>query len=167
MRKCKCKICGQQLTTDNAYKVTNKGKNSYYCTEEEYNQQQEEIEQRKKCMSIIQELTHSYAPCYLKEFKEVRNYYNWRVIIESLKECNKSITWFLSNNQDSSDFAKARYIKTCVLNVANKCKMRVEKEDRLKAKLFETKVESIDIDIMNVAESVQAKREVNDISEFL
>lgn len=165
MRRCKCKICGHELTTDKAFKVTTNNKNFYYCTEEEYNKQQDELEQRKNCMYYIQELTHSYAPCYLKEFNEVRNFYDWRVIIESLKECNKTITWFLNNNQEASDFSKARYIKTCVLNVVAKVKRRLQKEDEFKANLFKED-KGVDVDIMNI-DVEPVRREVNDISDFL
>ncbi len=48
-RKCKCKICGKQLTTDIAFnfpKIDKNGKkkNQYYCSEEEYRTHEKEIE---------------------------------------------------------------------------------------------------------------------------
>jgi YHS domain-containing protein len=45
MARCKCKICGTQLNTTEAYKITDKnGKNRYYCSATEY----EAEEARKK-----------------------------------------------------------------------------------------------------------------------
>ena len=40
-RRCKCRICGKELNTDNAYRVqiispSGKRNNSYYCNEGEY-----------------------------------------------------------------------------------------------------------------------------------
>jgi YHS domain-containing protein len=45
MAKAKCKICGTELDTKTAYKVTDKnGKNKYFCNEAEF----EAEEKRKK-----------------------------------------------------------------------------------------------------------------------
>ena len=45
MARCKCKICGTQLNTTEAYKITDKnGKNRYYCSASEF----EADEARKK-----------------------------------------------------------------------------------------------------------------------
>ena len=158
------------MTTDVAFKVQDGKKNYYYCTKEEYENEQESIIWRKKCMDVLREYTHSYAPCYLKEFKEVNKYYEWRVIIKALKECDRTIKWFLDNNKETTDFLKARYIKTCVLNVANKCKLEIEREDKLKESLFKSNEnDSIDINIMNDTSDTNNKkhRTVSDISEFL
>lgn len=48
-RKCKCRICGKQLTTDIAFnfpKIDKNGKkkNQYYCSEEEYREHEKNIE---------------------------------------------------------------------------------------------------------------------------
>lgn len=52
-RKCKCKICKTQLTTDIAYCITltttKTPKNVYYCSEQEYRQEQSDIHFWKQC----------------------------------------------------------------------------------------------------------------------
>lgn len=169
-RKCKCRICKREMTIDVAFKVQDGKKNYYYCTREEYESEQKNIVWRKKCMDMLQRYTNSYAPCYLKEFKEINEMYEWRVIIRSIKECEKTIKWFLENNKTTTDFLKARYIKACVMNVANKCKLEIEKEDKIKESLFKPdENDIIEINIMNDTNDTNDKKRriVSDISEFL
>ena len=57
-RRCKCRICGKELNTDNAYRVqiispSGKRNNSYYCNEEEYLNDKKEKEFYKKCQLEI------------------------------------------------------------------------------------------------------------------
>ena len=78
MAKAKCKICGTELDTKTAYKVTDKnGKNKYYCSQSEF----ETEEERKKKVAEDKDRVY-YLICDIMGEKEIINtilYKEWQV----------------------------------------------------------------------------------------
>ncbi len=80
-RKCKCKICNKELTTDKAYKITrinnktNKKTNMYYCSKEEYNNYIKDKEDKMDCIDYIVDLLKLdfNLPVLKKELKEIED----------------------------------------------------------------------------------------------
>lgn len=169
-RKCKCQICKTDLMTDIAYKITDeKGKSKYYCNEQEYTQMIKDKDDKNRCINILCEILHiPYAPPVLiKEIDKIRKHYQYEVIYRTIKESEKTIQWFISNNEDASEYAKARYIATVVSNNINKVKKKYDIELKAIQELFNKKEkQTIDIDIMNNI-STSSNKNISDISDFL
>lgn len=169
-RKCKCQICKIELTTDVAYKITDeKGKSKYYCNEDEYTKMIKEKEDKNKCMDILGEILHipCVPPILIKEVDKIRKYYEYEVIYRTIRESENTIKWFISNNDDANEYAKARYIATVISNNINKVKKKYDIELKTMQELFK-KVDTqvIDIDIMNNT-SISNNKNISDISDFL
>lgn len=168
-RKCICQICRKTLTTDIAYKVNVKGRNLYYCSEDEYTNKQKNIKLKNECLETISKIINVpiISPAMLKEINKIAEHYEYLVIKKCFIENEKTIQWFLSNNEDSTEYGKARYIATIILNNINKT-LKKHKEEIKQMELLFTKAENdIDIDLIDSIEIKKTKKEINDISNFL
>ena len=93
-RKCKCKICKKKITTDKAFMVLDaKNKKHYYCTQEEYEEELEEINSKNKCYETISTIMNIpfVTPMMKKELKKIRKYYIYQVIERTFKDNYNSI----------------------------------------------------------------------------
>lgn len=169
-RKCKCKNCRTSLTTDIAYKVKEGDKNVYYCSKEEYDTVIKEKEDKNRCITLLCDVMRiPFAPPILiKEVNNLKQYYEYEVIIRAIKENGKTLNWFISNNADSSDYAKTRYIITVISNNINAIKKKYDKEQKEIERLFSKNdsVSDIQVDIINNINKNNNSR-VTDISDFL
>lgn len=170
-RRCKCSICKKDLTTDKAYKITNnKGKTTYYCTKEEYEQLIKEKQDKEHCLEMVaQYMRLKFAtPIIIKEINKLHEYYEYIVIEKCFKENEKAINWFLDNNEDSSEFGKVRYCFTIIQNNINKTYQKHKKELEQIQGLFKIKQNEIDVNIINdISNNKPIRKDVNDISMFL
>ena len=171
-RKCKCKICKKELTTDKAFMVLDtKNKKHYYCTQEEYEEELEEINSKNKCYETISTIMNIpfVTPMMKKELKKIRKYYIYPVIERTFKDNSDSIQWFLNNKASDNEYGNMRYIISIILNNIQKTAKIYKKEQEEMKKLFESDKNTEDsISIMNDLDNKkQIDRNVSDISEFL
>ena len=171
-RKVKCKICKKQLTSDSAYKVTDeKGKNSYYCNEEEYSNMVKEKEDKNECLTMLSEIfnTEYCPPMVVKELNNIAKHYDYKTIIDTFNddEVKNTVGWFLDNN--GFNFGTVRYVFTIISNnIPRVYKQRQEELEKIK-KMLEGNKNDIDIDIMNDIidnKTVEISND-NDISQWL
>ena len=91
-RKVKCKICSQQIDTDNAYCITkineNTGKktNSYYCSEEEYLEDKEKKELWKKVLVAVDDILGytCISKTKVNMIKEIEEHYSRKQLYNCL-----------------------------------------------------------------------------------
>lgn len=168
-RKCICQICRKPLTTDIAYKVSVKGRNLYYCSEEEYVNKQKNIRLKNECLETISKIINVpiLTPAMLKEINKIAEYYEYIVIKKCFIENEKSIQWFLNNNENSTEYGKARYISTIILNNINKTLKKHKDEIKQMELLFAKNENDIDINLIDSIEIKKRDKEINDISDFL
>ena len=168
-RLCKCTHCKQQLSTDEAFKVVVKGRNKYYCSEEEYNQIQQEQKDKIKCLETIMTMLNVpfIQPVLLKEVNSLRDFYSYIVIERAFKDNEQSILWFLENKDTGSEFGKMKYIPPPPPPPPPPTFRKYTQEQKDLQKIF-NKVESqeIDMDIMNTTIEIQ-NNDISDISQFL
>lgn len=166
-RRVKCKICGQVSNSDIAYRVTTKGKNTYYCNEEEYNELLKKRESAFRCEGVILNILNIpfISPMLKKELSEVSKFYTYEVIERTFKENEQQISWFLNNNANSTEFGKIRYVMAIVKNNINAIDKKYKAEQKRIKELFD-KQDNIDIDIINDIDTTP-KTVAKDISEFL
>ena len=121
MARCKCKICGTQLDTKTAYKITDKnGRNRYFCSATEY----EAEEARKKKVAEDKDKVYRLI-CDILGEEEIINtmlYKEWAVWNKVAN--NEKIGYYLEENQEylssvigrltSSEFAKIKYLSTII-----------------------------------------------------
>lgn len=139
MARAKCKICGIQLDTKTAYKVTGKnGKNKYFCSQSEF--EAEEI--RKKRAQENKDRVY-YLICDIMGVSEILNTALWKEKIEWNKAfSDEIIAKYLEENKtsltsaitrlDSSEYAKIRYLSTILKNSLRDFKPRVVEAEKPK-----------------------------------
>ena len=135
MAKAKCKICGTELDTKTACKVTDRnGKNKYYCSESEF----EAEEERKKKTQEDKDRVY-YLICDIMGEKEIistalfKEWQVWNKVAD-----NSKIGDYLAENKDyltsviarlsSSEYAKIRYLSTIIRDKIKAFKPKVEVE---------------------------------------
>lgn len=171
--KVKCKICGNKIERDTAYKIVKEQKtkkvNLYYCSEDEYNKQQEEIKQRDKCYETIKDILgiSLVTPEMIKQLKIVRENYDYPVIIKTFKFKEDDIRWAVNNKDFTNTYSKFRYILAIILNNIEDVK-KVHMKDLEEMNRLFNKVENndVNIDIINDM-PISKQRKSNDISQFL
>jgi len=135
-RKCKCKKCGAQLTTDIAFKVVVKGVNHYYCNEPEYNKLQAYKLKRRNTMSYIFDM-FSYnsdqllPPVMIKKINVLAKTYDYDVIKETFKKDKKTLLyWWNLENKFTNEYNKVSYVMRIIENNINDTykSMRIDKK---------------------------------------
>ena len=133
MAKAKCKICGTELDTKTAYKVTDKNnKNKYYCSQSEF----EAEEERKKKVAEDKDRVYRLI-CDIMGVNEVLNTALWKEKLEWNKAfSDEFIAKYLEEKKDylssaiarlsGTEYAKIRYISTVLKNSLRDFKPRVE-----------------------------------------
>jgi hypothetical protein len=149
MAKAKCKICGTELDTVTAYKVTDKnGKNKYYCGQSEF----EAEEERKKKVAEDKDRVYRLI-CDIMGVNEVLNTALWKEKLEWNKAfSDEFIAKYLEEKKDylssaiarlsGTEYAKIRYISTVLKNSLRDFKPRVEVVEKPKVVVeehYETK----------------------------
>ena len=138
MAKAKCKICGTDLDTKTAYKVTDKnGKNKYFCSASEF----EAEEERKKKAQEDKDKVYRLI-CEIMGEKEIINsilYKEWAVWNKVAD--NEKIGKYLEENRDylssvigrltSSEFARIRYLSTIIKDRIKEFVPRVEEKPKI------------------------------------
>ena len=149
MAKAKCKICGAELDTKTAYKVTDKnGKNKYFCSQSEF----EAEEERKKKIAEDKDRVYRLI-CDIMGVNEVLNTALWKEKIEWNKAfSDEFIAKYLEEKRDylssaiarlsGTEYAKIRYISTVLKNSLRDFKPMVEVVEKPKVVVeehYETK----------------------------
>lgn len=176
-RKCKvkCKSCGKELINLEAYKVSKNGKNTYYCSEEEYNIITKEEDEKNKCLKEVTKIikVSMLPPVLTKQINTLREFYEYPVILRTFKDKTDTIIWALEHRTFNSEFTKYKYIITIIMNNIEASKKAMDKERKEIEKLFKDDKTDIDkdtkVDIMNSINFDYKNTESNrsDISEFL
>ena len=172
-RKVKCKICKKQLTTDNSFRITKQNKcgkniNFYYCTEEEYKENQKQIQDKKELLEYISELLNVkiISSAFMKQLNEVLGVYDCTVVKKAFKDQEKNIRWS-SEKYFPNEFNKSKYIMAIIKNNIDRVYKKHIKEVKEMEELFSKKDNNIDLEIINIENKQNKKRKVTDISVFL
>ena len=170
-RKCKCRYCGNSLTTDTAYKVkVNEKSNLYYCSKNEYDELLKEENSKKECIEYIKQITNDkfLSPIMKKKLVETREYYDYVVIKKCFKENENTIKWALTNKEFNSEFIRAKYIFSIILNSISKTHKKYLQEQKELEKLFNKQIiDEIDVEVLNFNRSETKVSSSSDISMFL
>ena len=121
MAKAKCKICGSELDTNTAYKVTDKnGKNKYFCSASEFEAEEERkkkaAEDKDKVYRLICDIMGEkdiISTALFKEWQEWNKVANNEKIAKYLSE-NKNYLTSMIARLSSSEYAKIRYLSTII-----------------------------------------------------
>lgn len=118
--KVKCRICGQYIDKDKAYRVEKNNRNMYYCSEKEYldhkSKQAELSEQKSNMYKMIEQFIGKTTNTAL--FKEVNI---WLSVADCSTVCryfkeNETRIRSAMNKEFSSEYAKIRYFSAIVKN---------------------------------------------------
>lgn len=121
MAKAKCKICGTELDTKTAYRVTDKnGKNKYFCSAVEF----EAEEERKKKVAEDKDRVYRLI-CDIMGEKEIistalyKEWVIWNKVADNAKigdylEENRSYLSSVIGRLSSSEYARIRYLSTII-----------------------------------------------------
>lgn len=144
MARCKCKICGAELDSKTAYKITVGKINKYFCSKEEYdaeaNRKQKEKEDKDKVYYLI---------CDILGEKEVLNTALWKektiwnkafsdeIIAKYLAEQKDYLTSAVSK-LSGTEYARIRYVSAVLKNSLRDWKPKVEEAPKPKVVVEET-----------------------------
>lgn len=145
MAKAKCKICGIELDTKIAYKVTDKnGKNKYFCSASEF----EAEEERKKKTQEDKDRVY-YLICDIMGEKEIistalfKEWTIWNKVADNAK-----IGDYLAENKEylssviarlqSSEYARIRYLSTIIRDKIKAFVPKAKVEEKPKIVVEET-----------------------------
>ncbi|EXG87724.1 hypothetical protein K413DRAFT_4622 [Clostridium sp. ASBs410] len=113
----KCRICGNKIDRDTAYKVRNKNVNEYYCNQEEYLGKLEKIKIKDDTYEEIfnifgRKVTNTTL---FKEISELESVYGYEKTYQYLCENEKYLSNVL-NKDFKSEYAQIRYFSTILKN---------------------------------------------------
>ena len=149
MAKAKCKICGSDLDTNTAYKVTDKnGKNKYFCSTSEF----EAEEERKKKAAEDKDRVYRLI-CDIMGEKEIistalwKEWQVWNKVADNEKiakylEENKTYLSSAIARLSSSEYAKIRYLSAIIRDKIKAFMPKVEVKETQKISVeehYETK----------------------------
>ena len=147
--RAKCRICGEALDTNVAYKVVTNGKNAYYCSKEEF-----EAEETKKKKAAEEKDKIYRSVCDIIGRKEITNtalFAEWKVWNKVAD--NKKIGAYLDENKDflckaiarleDKEFNRIRYLSAILKNKLGDYKPNVANKEVIIPKIqdehYETK----------------------------
>ena len=145
MARAKCKICGNELDSNTAYKITDKnGKNKYFCSASEF----EAEEERKKKAAEDKDRVYRLV-CDIMGVNEVLNTALWKEKIEWNKAfSDEFIAKYLEEKKDylssaiarlsGTEYAKIRYISTVLKNSLRDFKPKPVEVEKPKVVVDET-----------------------------
>lgn len=121
MARCKCKICGSELDTNVAYKVTDKnGKNKYFCSASEFKAEEERKKKAQEDKDRVYRLicdimgeTDIISTALWKEWQVWNKVANNEKIAKYLEE-NKDYLSSVIARLSSSEYARIRYLSTII-----------------------------------------------------
>lgn len=171
-RSVSCKLCKTKGDSDTFYRVTDeKGKRSYYCSLEEYDNFINEKVKREILIKYLAEDVLNYEegqivpPVMLKKIKELNGFYDHEVIHQCFIEQRENIQYWIGVKEFTNEFNKVSYIMRIIENNINDTFEKWKHKKKQQLKMENT---SVDLDIMNQLDNSKVKKQSNDgISAFL
>ena len=150
--RAKCRVCGEPLDTNMAYKVVTNGKNAYYCSREEF----ESDTKRKEKFAIDKDKVYRLI-CEIIERKEVTNtslFAEWKIwnkVADNEKigrylEENKAYLCSAISRLENKEFNRIRYLSAILKNSLGDFKPKIERKSvfiqNIQEEHYETKFKS-------------------------
>lgn len=113
----KCKICGNKVDRDVAYKIVIDRKNNYYCNENEYNEWKSAKDIKDGTYLIIYDIFGRKITNTIlyKEIGELSDIYGFKKIYAYLKENERYLTETMGKDF-KSEYAQIRYFTAILKN---------------------------------------------------
>lgn len=171
-RKCRCYVTKEEGNTDLFVKKPVGKLFKYFKSEEVYQEFIKEKELKDKLHTRIAEILNytdkqMLPPFFKKGLNSLLDVYDIEVIIETFKQNEKSINYWLSqDNKFKNEAGKINYMMAIIKNNINDVNKKWQQEQKRKQP---SKID-IDIDVANEIFEVKnknIKRKNNDISQFL
>jgi len=144
----KCRVCGNKIERNAAYKVRNKNVNEYYCNQEEYSEKLEKIKIKDDTYGKIFDIfgRRITNTALFKEISELESVYRYEKIYQYLCENEKKLTNIL-NKDFKNEYAQIRYFSAILKN--NLADFKIESSQQEK---------KIEIDMPTVKYAQRKKR---------
>lgn len=123
----KCKKCGKELKKQDAFAVKTGKYNSYYCSEEEYQEVQKEGQLYKDINKKVFEIFGYYIKntAYYSNLNELHKLYTWQQIFDCILE-NEQLLDRLMQKDFDNEYGKIRYFVVVVKNKLSEHKPQVK-----------------------------------------
>lgn len=156
-RKCTCKICKTKGDTDTFHKVTDeKGRNSYYCNQEEYENFINEKNKRKSLLEYIALEVLNYDegqiihPIMIKKINEIHKFYDYEVIQECFKENKDTIQYWIKEKNFTNEYNMVSYVMKIIEGNINDA---YNKWKHMKKQMEKLKQDNVNLDTLNEIEN--------------
>jgi len=128
--KAKCKYCGKNIDTNNAYKIIVGKTNRYYCNEEEYNIIHKAQQIKDDTYNLIykifgRKITNTIL---YKEVNELSGIYSYEKIEAYLSQNIEYLSNLMQNKSFQSEYAQIRYFAAILKN--NLSDFKYEKKEK-------------------------------------
>lgn len=166
-RKCKCKLCKNQLTTDVAYKIVNNGKNEYYCDDIEYEAHLKEMTCKQEVLEYINKILgyESVNTIIYKELATIHKTFSYEEILNCFNCQGDKIIELININGIDREFNIIRYMYGVISrSIADDTKEF--KANRNKKIVKKISSEEIDIDSNNIKKVNKQKYESKPSTDF-
>lgn len=177
-RKVTCKLCKNNGDSDIFYKVTDeKGKNKYYCSKEEFENHQHEMECRYNLLKYVAEEVLQYEegqivpPSMVKKIQELHKFYNYEVIHKCFEINRDTIQYWITAKNFSSEYGMASYVMKIIEGNINDVYKKWKYEKQRKQRKQKTKNNDnefiMDFDVIENLHENNKESSNRDISNFL
>lgn len=172
-RKCTCQICKAIGDTQSFYKVTDeKGKNKYYCNQQEYKHFNLEKEKRNNLMKYVAEEILGYEegqivpPVLIKKIGIMNQFYDYEVIQKCFEVNKDSIQFWINNKKFTSEYGMISYILKIIEGNINDIHKQWKYQKQQTITIENT---DLDVNIINQIETMvpKVKSVDNGILDFL
>lgn len=153
----KCKICGNKIDRNTAYKVVVNDKNNYFCNEYEYMKDKEEKRCRVKIFGVITDIfNYEIKNSVLnKEISDIAKIHTYSVLYQFLLDNKDRIFRILDNKSFTSEYAKVKYFSAIIKNQIASYKKNIKVEHEKK----------VYIDVVKI--SYKPKKQKKSIDEYM
>ena len=170
-RKCTCKICKAKGNTELFFKVTDqKGKNTYYCSESEYENFINEKNKRKELLEYVAIEVLNYEegqivnPIMVRKISELHKFYDYEVIQECFKVNLDSIQYWMNNKNFTNEYGMVSYIMKIIEGNINDIFNSWKHKQRQQVRQSN---ETINLEIINDMTAKTGTKKKDDILSFL
>lgn len=172
-RAVKCKICKAKGDSDTFYRVTDdKGRNSYYCSKEEYEQREKEKEDRYMLLKYVAEEVLEYdngqivPPSMVKRIEKLSKFYGFNVIKETFYLNKETIQYWIRTKDFSNEYGMCSYVMAIIESNINDAYKKWKREQEQKAKMKSKTIDTMIFDDLVMTEPIKQSNS-KDISMFL
>jgi hypothetical protein len=125
-----CKGCKKKIERNEAFKLTVKNRNTYYCSATEYETINIEKENKNKAIDLVFEIIgETTNTAIFKELTEIAKVHTYTKLFKFIEENMIDLDAAISGNTFVHEYAKIRYFSAIIKNQIGDFKEKIENNE--------------------------------------